>query len=77
MTCSWYRVLGVVAHVCGLNVDYRLPNLGAFVRPGTIFDSVSSAPRKGSGRRLGKALAEQKGGSTSYSTSSLSLASAD
>ncbi|KAG6372553.1 extracellular elastinolytic metallo proteinase [Boletus reticuloceps] len=41
--------------------DYHLPNLGAFVPPGSVFDTVASAHPKGNGRRLGKALAGKKG----------------
>ncbi|KAH0835577.1 extracellular elastinolytic metallo proteinase [Lanmaoa asiatica] len=41
--------------------DDHLPNLGAFIPPGTTFNSVASAPAQGRGRRLGKALAGKKG----------------
>lgn len=44
-----------------LNLDGRLPNLGAFIPPWSTFDSVASASGKGRGRRLGKALAGKKG----------------
>ncbi|KIJ05943.1 hypothetical protein PAXINDRAFT_20833, partial [Paxillus involutus ATCC 200175] len=38
----------------------RLPNLGAFVPPGSNFDTVSSVPGLGTGPRFGKALAGKK-----------------
>ncbi|KAF8835587.1 hypothetical protein BDN67DRAFT_415276 [Paxillus ammoniavirescens] len=38
----------------------RLRNLGAFVPPGSNFDTVSSAPGLGCGRRLGKVLTGKK-----------------
>ena len=44
-----------------LNAGRQLPNLGAFVLPGTTFDSVASAPAGGRGRKLGKATGGKKG----------------
>ncbi|KAG9312510.1 Fungalysin metallopeptidase-domain-containing protein [Chiua virens] len=44
---------------CGLTD--RLPNLGAFVPPGSNSDSVASNSLRGPGRRLGKAVAGKKG----------------
>ena len=55
------RVLCVVTHLGVGSVDGHLPNLGAFVPPGSTFDSVTSAPLRGPGRRLGKALGKSKG----------------
>jgi hypothetical protein len=41
-------------------VGERLPNLGAFVPPGSNFDTVSSAPGRGRGPKFGKGLAGKK-----------------
>ena len=57
------------AFIYWLNTGRPLPNLGAFVPPGSTFDSMASAP--GRGRRPGKAMAGKKGKcifATSYLT---------
>ncbi|KIJ18012.1 hypothetical protein PAXINDRAFT_9098 [Paxillus involutus ATCC 200175] len=52
-------------HTCSLRarvsyVGERLPKLGAFIPPGSNFDTVSSAPGLGGGPRFGKVLAGRK-----------------
>ena len=39
----------------------QFPNLGVFIPPGSTSDSTASAPVRGTGRRLGKALAGKEG----------------